>query len=84
MSEPKPAGDFLRHLTVAEYARISELLDQSIDLIPGDREVWLATLQRSDPKSATLKNGLRRRTSATARSASSLRPACAYNAASIA
>jgi hypothetical protein len=54
MSDPKTAGDFLKDLSAAEYSRISDLLDESIDMIPGDREIWLATLGRSDPKSAAV------------------------------
>ncbi len=54
MSEPKPAGDFLRGLSAAEYARISSLLDESLEMGPGDREVWLHTLEHDDPKSAAV------------------------------
>jgi eukaryotic-like serine/threonine-protein kinase len=58
MSDPKSAGDFLKGLSEAEYSRISDLLDASIDMIPGDREVWLATLDRDDPKSAAVLRGM--------------------------
>jgi len=54
MSDPSPAGEFLRHLSAARYARISELLDESLELLPGERGTWLATLQHSDPGSAAL------------------------------
>jgi hypothetical protein len=54
MSEPKTAGDFLRGLSATEYSRISDLLDEALDMTPADREVWLATLGRSDPKSAAV------------------------------
>jgi WD40 repeat protein len=58
MSDPPSAGDFLKGLSEAEYARISALLDQSIDMIPSDRGVWLATLERDDPKSAAILRGM--------------------------
>jgi hypothetical protein len=54
MSDPKTAGDFLKGLSAAEYSRISDLLDESIDMLPADREIWLATLARRDPKSAAV------------------------------
>jgi hypothetical protein len=57
MNDPRPAGDFLRRLSAAEYARLAALLDESIDMRPGERTVWLARLQRSDPKwAAVLRN----------------------------
>jgi eukaryotic-like serine/threonine-protein kinase len=52
------AGDFLRGLSEPEYSRISALLDDSLDMIPSDREIWLATLERSDPKSAAILRGM--------------------------
>lgn len=58
MSDPTAAGDFLKGLGEAEYSRISALLDASIDMIPSDREVWLATLERDDPKSAAILRGM--------------------------
>src|SRR3569832_1153949 len=58
MSDPTSAGDFLKGLSEAEYSRISGLLDESIDMIPSDREVWLATLERDAPKSAAILRGM--------------------------
>jgi eukaryotic-like serine/threonine-protein kinase len=58
MSEPTSAGDFLKGLSEAEYSRISALLDESIDMIPSDREVWVAALERTDPKSAAILRGM--------------------------
>lgn len=58
MSDPPAAGDFLKGLSEAEYSRISALLDESIDMIPSDRGVWLATLERDDPKSAAILRGM--------------------------
>jgi hypothetical protein len=52
MSEPKTAGDFLKGLSATEYSRISDLLDEALDMTPADRETWLATLGGSDPISA--------------------------------
>ncbi|MBS0418132.1 MAG: protein kinase [Proteobacteria bacterium] len=52
------AGDFLKGLSADAYFRISALLDESIDMIPSDRQVWLATLERTDPKSAAILRGM--------------------------
>jgi hypothetical protein len=54
MSGSRTAGDFLKGLSAQRYARISELLDESIDMTPGDREIWLAALERNDPQSAVV------------------------------
>ena len=54
MSEPKTAADFLKGLSATEYSRISGLLDEALDMTPADREIWLATLGRSDPKTAAV------------------------------
>ncbi len=58
MSDSPSAGDFLKGLSEAQYSRISELLDESIDMIPSDREIWLATLDRDDPKSSAALRGM--------------------------
>src|ERR1700753_4198911 len=58
MTDPPSAGDFLRGLSEAEYSRISALLDASIDMIPSDREVWLGTLERDDPRSSAILRGM--------------------------
>jgi eukaryotic-like serine/threonine-protein kinase len=58
MSDSTAAGDFLKGLSEAEYSRISALLDASIDMIPSDRDIWLATLDRDDPKSAAILRGM--------------------------
>ena len=42
----------LKDLTAAEYQRISQLLDESIDLAPEERSRWLIELQRRDPAAA--------------------------------
>jgi len=52
MSESRIAGDFLKGLSAAQYARISNLLDESIDMLPADREIWLAELEQIDPQCA--------------------------------
>src|SRR4051812_14854616 len=54
MSDPTSAGDFLKGLSGAEDSRISALLDESIDMISSDRGVWLAILERPEPKSAAI------------------------------
>ena len=42
----------LKDLTAAEYQRISQLLDESIDLAPEERSRWLIELERRDPAAA--------------------------------
>jgi WD40 repeat protein/tRNA A-37 threonylcarbamoyl transferase component Bud32 len=37
-----------------EFSRLSALLDESLDLAPADRHVWLIELQRTDPTSAAI------------------------------
>jgi hypothetical protein len=54
MRDPRPAGGFLKRLNAAEYARLSALLDESLDMLPGERTAWLARVQRSDPQSAAV------------------------------
>jgi WD40 repeat protein len=39
-------------LSPPEFARVSELLSESIEMGPEEREAWLADLERRDPKSA--------------------------------
>jgi hypothetical protein len=47
-------GDFLKGLSADRYSRISDLLDESIDMVPSDREAWLAALEKRDPQSASV------------------------------
>lgn len=54
MSGSRTAGDFLKGLSADQYARISVLLDESIDMSPGDREIWLAALEQLEPESAAV------------------------------
>lgn len=57
MSGSQSAGDFLKELSADQYARISDLLDECIEMPPADRELWLAKLERVDPKlTAVLRN----------------------------
>ena len=44
----------LKDLSPTEFSRISELLDESIELTPGEQNAWLAELERSDAKSAAV------------------------------
>lgn len=42
----------LKDLSAPEFARLSGLLDESMELSPADRDAWLAELERTDPKIA--------------------------------
>jgi serine/threonine-protein kinase len=44
----------IRRLTASQYARVSALLDESIELTPSARQQWLARLSESDPAVAEL------------------------------
>ena len=39
----------LGDLTPSQYSRLSKLLDESLDLPPGEREAWLGKLAQSEP-----------------------------------
>src|SRR5580698_7533901 len=52
MEKPLPSGSFLQSLSPAQFARISQLLDESLDMSAEDRLAWLVDLERSDPESA--------------------------------
>jgi len=42
----------LKDLSGPEFARLSELLDRSMELAPPARDIWLLELERTDPKMA--------------------------------
>ena len=44
----------LRELTPDQFARISQLLDESLELAPQERHTWLGELERRDPEAALL------------------------------
>jgi WD40 repeat protein/serine/threonine protein kinase len=44
----------LRELTPDQFARISRLLDESLELAPPQRHTWLSELERRDPEAASL------------------------------
>jgi WD40 repeat protein/serine/threonine protein kinase len=44
----------LRELTPNEFSRISQLLDESLDLPPAERHAWLTDLDLRDPEAAAL------------------------------
>jgi WD40 repeat protein/serine/threonine protein kinase/TPR repeat protein len=48
----------LKDLSAAEFSRLSALFDESIEMARGEREAWLAALERSDPKAAALLRAL--------------------------
>jgi WD40 repeat protein/serine/threonine protein kinase len=52
MEKPSASGSFLQSLSPAQFARISQLLDDSLDMSVEERLVWLADLERSDLESA--------------------------------
>ena len=52
MEKPLPSGSFLQSLSPTQFARISQLLDESLDMSADDRLAWLVDLERSDPESA--------------------------------
>ncbi len=54
MEDSTGSGVPLRSLSASEYARISKLLDDSIEMAPAERAEWLAVLGRSDPQSAAV------------------------------
>jgi eukaryotic-like serine/threonine-protein kinase len=54
MDEVWSSSASLQDLSAAEYSRLSALWDDSIEMAPGEREAWLAALERSEPKVAAL------------------------------
>lgn len=46
--DPPVSGTPLKVLTASHYQRLSQLLDESIDLSGGERAEWLALLDRSE------------------------------------
>ncbi|MGC1459277.1 MAG: protein kinase [Steroidobacteraceae bacterium] len=44
----------LRQLTAEQFSRISQLLDESLELAPDSRHAWLADLELRDPEAAAL------------------------------
>jgi WD40 repeat protein/serine/threonine protein kinase len=58
VDELSASGVSLKDLSAAEFSRVSALWDESIEMAPAEREVWLAALERSDPKAAALLRAL--------------------------
>ena len=54
MADASRWGGLSNQLTPAQYSRISQLLDESIELSPAGRETWLADLHSRDPAAADL------------------------------
>lgn len=44
----------LRELTPEQFSRISQLLDESLELAPDERHGWLTALEQRDPEAAAL------------------------------
>jgi WD40 repeat protein/serine/threonine protein kinase len=49
LGDPPVSGASMKQLTAEQYQRLSQLLDESIDLSPAARAEWLARLDRSEP-----------------------------------
>ena len=58
VDELSASGVSLKDLSAAEFSRLSTLWDESIDMAPGERDAWIAALERSDPKTAALLRAL--------------------------
>ncbi len=58
MVESPASGVSLKDLSPAEFSRVSALLDESIEMAPGDRDAWLTALKRSEPKTAAILRAL--------------------------
>src|ERR1700691_5324347 len=58
VDEFSASGVSLKDLSAAEFSRLSALWDESIEMAPGERDAWLAALERSDPKAAALLRAL--------------------------
>ncbi|MGO9514695.1 MAG: protein kinase domain-containing protein [Steroidobacteraceae bacterium] len=58
MDSLSAAGVALKELSASEFSRLSARWDESIDMAPGERDAWLAALERSDPKTAALLRAL--------------------------
>ena len=54
MDEFSVSGVSLRDLTAADFSRFSALWDELLEMAPGQRDPWLAALERGDPKVAAL------------------------------
>jgi serine/threonine protein kinase/Tfp pilus assembly protein PilF len=54
VNESSTSGVSLRDLTASEFSRLSTLLDESIDMAPGERDAWLAALESREPRLATV------------------------------
>jgi WD40 repeat protein/serine/threonine protein kinase len=52
MEKPRASASFLQSLSPAEFAQVSRLLDEALDLSVEDRPAWLADLERRDPHAA--------------------------------
>jgi WD40 repeat protein/tRNA A-37 threonylcarbamoyl transferase component Bud32 len=50
----KPAAGSLKDWSPSQYLRISELLDEWLEMPDAAREVWLAALERTDPTAAAV------------------------------
>jgi len=44
----------LKDLTPSQYLRVSQLLDESLEMTPAERGRWLTALEGSDPAAAAM------------------------------
>jgi len=58
VDELSAAGESLKELSAAEFSRLSALWDELIEMAPAERDTWLAALEGSDPKAASLLRAL--------------------------
>src|SRR5580658_814101 len=58
VDEFSASGVSLKDLSAAEFSQFSALWDESIEMAPAERGVWLAALERSDPRAAVLLRAL--------------------------
>src|SRR6202789_2138959 len=54
VDESSAAGVSLKDLSAPEFSRLSALLDESIEMAPAERDVWLAALDSREPRVAAV------------------------------
>ncbi len=54
VDESSASGVLLKDLSAAEFSRLSALWDESIEMVPAERDAWLGVLDSSEPRVAAL------------------------------
>ena len=67
VTDARGSGAPLKHLSPSQFSRISQLLDESIEMAPAERDAWLREIERSDPTAAALLRWFARLTGLTTR-----------------